>query len=71
MNAVVSLGHEVGIRTACNALDLSRAGFYRWRIPREKTTRPVSPLALSSGERRDMLDLFHEERFVDKAPSEI
>ena len=71
MNAVVSLGHEVGIRTACNALDLSRAGFYRWGIPREKKSRPVSPLALSSGERRDMLDLFHEERFVDKAPREI
>ena len=36
MNITASLAHEVGIRPACNALDVSRAGFYRWRHPHEK-----------------------------------
>jgi putative transposase len=73
MNAVVSLGNEVGIRAACCALDVSRAGFYRWRAPgvTEKAARPAPPLALSSGERSDVLGLLHEGRFVDKAPQEI
>ena len=49
MNAVITLGNEVGIRSACNALDVSRAGFYRWIAPvTEKTVRPAPPLALSA-----------------------
>jgi putative transposase len=71
MNTVLSLGNDVGIRTACNALNISHAGFYRWRTPQEKAARPQPPLALSSHERRDVLALLHGERFVDKAPREI
>ena len=36
MSITKSLAREVGIRPACNALDVSRAGFYRWQHPREK-----------------------------------
>jgi putative transposase len=72
MNITASLAHEVGIRPACNALDVSRAGFYRWQHPREKEpTCRLSPLALSPGERNEVLDILHTERFVDKAPREI
>ena len=72
MNAIASLANEVGIRTACNALDVSRAGFYRWKVPvTEKTVRPAPPLALSSAERSEVLDVLHEDRFIDKAPQEI
>lgn len=72
MNAVVALGNEVGIRSACNALQVSRAGFYRWIAPAtEKTVRPAPPLALSASERSDVLDILHEERFIDKAPQEV
>ena len=71
MNAVVSLSNDVGIRTACSALDVPRAGFYRWRTPKEKVIRPVPPLALSCAERGSVLDLLHSDRFVDKAPQEI
>ena len=72
MNITASLAYEVGVRAACSSLDVSRAGFYRWRHPQEKepSCRP-SPLALSFGERSEVLDLLHTDRFVDKAPREI
>ncbi len=72
MSITASLAHEVGIRPACNALDVSRAGFYRWQHPHEK--RPLcrfSPLALSFEERNEVLDILHADRFIDKAPREI
>jgi len=72
MNTIIALGNEVGIRTACNALDISRASFYRWIAPvTEKTVRPAPPLALSVSERSEVLDVLHEDRFVDKAPQEV
>jgi putative transposase len=72
MNITKSLAREVGIRPACNALDVSRAGFYRWQHPREKEPScRISPLALSSGERSEVLDILHGDRFIDKAPQEI
>ena len=72
MNITKSLAQEVGVRPACNALDVSRAGFYRWRHPKEKEPLcRLSPLALSFEERNDVLDILHAERFIDKAPQEI
>jgi putative transposase len=71
MKTAASLAWDVGIRSACNALTVSRAGFYRWRSPAQKKTRVKSPLALSSLERSKVLDILHEDRFVDKAPREI
>jgi len=72
MNTVVLLGKEVGIRRACNALDVSRAGFYRWKSPvRIKKVRPLRPLALLPSERKTVLNILHEDRFIDKAPQEI
>jgi putative transposase len=72
MNAVCSLGNEVGIRKACMVLDVSRAGFYRWRSPAMKQkARPLPPLALCASERNMVLDILHEDRFIDKAPQEI
>jgi putative transposase len=72
MNITASLAREVGVRTACCSLDVSRAGFYRWQHPREKEhSCRLSPLALSFEERSEVLDLLHTDRFIDKAPREI
>ncbi len=72
MNITASLARKVGVRTACYSLDVSRAGFYRWRHPQEKEPScRLSPLALSFEERNEVLDLLHTDRFVDKAPREI
>ena len=75
MNTTGSLAQDVGVKSACDALALPRAGFYRW-CNRDGTSthahcRPVSPLALTDHERRDVLDILHGERFVDQAPREV
>ena len=72
MNITKSLAREVGIRPACTALDVSRAGFYRWQHPKEREPScRLSPLALSVEERNDVRDILHADRFMDKAPREI
>ncbi len=76
MEAVEALAVDVGIRPACEALDLSRATFYRRKAQRGVGDQPVpvrrTPArALSPVEKREVLDLVHCERFVDEAPREV
>jgi putative transposase len=72
MRIVASLAHETSVSAACSALDVSRCGFYRWQKPKEKEpSRRNPPLALSYEERTEVIDILHEDRFVDKAPQEI
>jgi putative transposase len=76
MEAALTLSSEVGIKHACEALDVARAGFYRTQA-REHTPsvepkkRPESPRSLSPDERQEVLDILHTDRFVDKAPYEV
>jgi len=75
MKVTESLGKEVNVRQACAALTISSASFYRWRkrqksVPRENR-RLAPPLALSEEEEKAILQILHEERFVDLAPPEI
>ena len=70
MEAALTLSSEVGIKPACEALEVSRAGFYRMQTQRngplvEPHNRPSPPRALSSDERQGVLDILHTERFVD------
>ena len=66
---------ELGITTACEALGLSRATLYRHLAPQKPQAQIPSPLAhpraLDQGERQAVLDILHQERFVDKAPREV
>lgn len=73
MAAVSALGAEVSVAVACGALGVPRATFYRHRNrpERPKTSRPKPARALSEEEQRQVLDVLHEERFVDKAPAEV
>ncbi len=75
MSMTDSLAKDVGIRPACDALVVSRAGFYRWKNQDEDSekeyVRPVPPLALSPYEQQQVLDTLHDERFADKAPQEV
>lgn len=52
---------------------MSRTMFYRMRSPKttEKKPRSSPSRALSSQERQQVLELMHEPRFVDKAPSQV
>ncbi len=76
MDAARTLTSEVGIKPACDALGMSRAGFYRTQArtsgPQvEPTTRPSPARALSADERQGVLDLLHADRFADQAPHEV
>jgi putative transposase len=61
-------------RQACAALEVARASLYRRRGPRlvrERRPRPTPARALSLVERQAVLDVLHDERFVDLAPPQV
>ena len=76
MEAALTLSSEVGIKHACEALDVARAGFYRTQARKdapsvEPRQHLESPRSLSSNERQEVLDILHTDRFMDKAPYEV
>ena len=80
MDAVAQLSSTVGVESACDALGVPRASFYRRRPrlgpPREESIpapviRPISDRALSAGEREGVLAVLNSERFQDCAPAAV
>lgn len=76
MEAALDLAQEVGIKPACEALGVCRAGVYRKRarhnaVPVEPSRRPSPPRTLSSVERTGVRDILNSERFLDRAPHEV
>ncbi len=76
MGAASLLAGEIGIKTACKALSLSRAGFYREqrRDPpgNGQSKRGIShPRSLAPKEQEQVLEVLHAERFVDQAPQAV
>ena len=62
------------VRQACAALGMPRAGLYRRRRPRvvhQARPRPTPARALSPVERQSVLEVLHEERFIDLAPPQV
>jgi hypothetical protein len=57
----------VGERAACEALGVPRSSYRRWSSPRftHPTKRRTGGRALSRTERQRVLDILHEERFID------
>ncbi len=72
MQLVTSHAPEFGVASACRALDVSRATYYRSRRPTPVVpiTRIV-PRKLAPVERQAVQDVLHSPRFVDLAPAEI
>jgi putative transposase len=62
-----------GVEATCAALGVCRATYYRWRRPPTygPVHRPRPPRALSADETRAVLDVLHEDRFVDLAPAQV
>jgi putative transposase len=62
-----------GIAPVCSALAVSRASYYRRLCPDVKpcAKRRQPARALSPDERKCLLELLHEPRFVDLAPAEV
>ena len=77
--AIAELTPLVGVRAACAAVGRPRATHYRHhrtspappRAPRPRPQPVAQPRALSPAERAEVLDVLHEERFVDLAPGEV
>jgi putative transposase len=77
-----ALAETVGVVSACAALEIPRAAYYRARtssresaqsssVPVESSSQRRSPRALSEDERQQVISLLDSERFVDKAPPTI
>ena len=87
MNAAAELASIVGIRPACEALNVPRASFYRLRpllgpvpwsgsdcrdgVEAETQPKPPPARALSASERETVLACLHEERFQDRSPAAV
>ena len=72
MEVVKNAAFKVGIAAACAVLDIPRSSYYRSESPMHGPwPKPSSPRALSDAERQEVLDVLHEERFVDKSPAEV
>jgi len=75
MSALVTEAAKlVGVATACTALSMPRASYYRATRPAPRklpSSRKAPARALGESERHEVLRVLHSEAFVDKAPSEI
>jgi len=72
MRTVTELGPRLGVAPTCAALEVARASYYRGlKPPVELPPRPTPARALPTEERRAVLDVLHEPRFVDLAPAEV
>lgn len=66
------LGQQVGVKRACEELDVPRSSLYQARqpvspvVPRSKPAR-----ALKQAERQAVRDVLNSERFVDSAPRQV
>lgn len=63
----------VGVRAACEALEVPRATWYRHQAdkPVAKKPRPTPPRALTAEQRQAVLDTLCEERFIDRSPIHV
>jgi putative transposase len=72
MIAVADLARDVGVAPACQALEFSRATWYRQQAPKlPPAARPVSSRALSPAEGQHALGVLHSEPFADLAPPTV
>jgi len=73
MNAVDQLAPTVGIASACEALGVARASFYRQPVfgPMPLQIRPTPARALSAEERETVRNVLNSTRFQDCAPAAI
>jgi len=73
MNAVDQLAPTVGIESACAALGVARASFYRQPVfgPMPLQMRPTPARALSTEERETVRATLNSTRFQDCAPAAI
>jgi len=66
------LAATIGVKSACDVLNVPRSQVYRARQPRgAPAARPTPAHALSSAERAEVRALLNSERFMDQAPRQV
>jgi putative transposase len=66
------LAAQIGVKAACEVLDVPRSQVYRQRQPKvEPTPRPTPAHALSVEERIQVRTTLNSERFMDQAPRQV
>ena len=75
MEAVKEYAPHLGTAPMCRALGVPRASLYRSikkeQAPTPATLRPAPKRALTKTERQGVLDVLHEDRFMDMAPAQV
>mgnify|MGYP001274360818 CR=1 FL=1 len=76
MHAVEEMILQVRVEPLCKALGVSRATLYRRHQESDKPAdepkkRPTPARALCTEERAEVLEVLHNERFIDRAPAAI
>ena len=72
MKSVQDASEHASVAAICDALEVNRASYYRWLRPLHGVHRRREvPRALSEAERAEVLEVLHEERFVDKSPGQV
>jgi len=67
-----SLAEQVGVKQACELLDVPRSRVYRARQPQTRAKqRPAPPHTLSDAERAQVRATLNSARFMDKAPRQV
>jgi putative transposase len=72
--AAEELAPTVGVLAACRALGVPRASVYRQRkphVPSPPRPRRRPSHALAAPEQERVLEMLHQERFVDRAPAAV
>jgi len=69
---VSELAAQIGVKSACEALNVPRSQVYRARQPRAAAPpRPTPAHALSDHERTEVRETLNSERFMDQAPRQV
>jgi putative transposase len=71
METIALHGARLGVEALCEALDVSKASYYRHLDAGPTRPRPTPARALAASERQAVLDVLHEPRFVDLAPAQV
>ncbi|MBL8483048.1 MAG: transposase family protein, partial [Rhodocyclaceae bacterium] len=73
MSAVTELSERVGVRAACEAMQVARSTYYNTLWPAAECVAAPrrSPRALSDAQRSQVLDHLNSPRFCDQAPREV
>jgi putative transposase len=71
MRTVAEIAPRLSVAPTCAAFGVPRASYYRWLEPKRERLPRRSARALRVEERQAVLDVLHEQRFVDLPPAQV